>query len=227
MARIEAAQTGLRGAVVSSEQTDEFARIPPGVWVPSRSDVRQLYEGAAYRTPIHRVLVLDTHAVNAPDFAVRRAAAYASDHAILRDTASGYRYVEGDARGAASGSATGWAVGAPDPGSDGHPTSRVRTLAFGVIVDPNISQPLPFAGISYLDFNLFGTGTQFNGFFGGSYGQLAFSVPSLRGSRWQLAGRAFGIASSYNDRAFAAGASSTSGTCGSVRRRPRCGWSGR
>ena len=34
---------------------------------------------------------------------------------------------------------------------------------FGVIVDPNISQPLPFAGLSYVDFNLFGTGTQFNG----------------------------------------------------------------
>jgi hypothetical protein len=79
---------------------------------------------------------------------------------------------------------------------------RIRTLAFGVIVDPNISQPLPFAGLSYVDFNLFGTGAQFNGFFGGSFGQLAFSAPSLKGSRWQLAGRAFGIASSYNDRAF-------------------------
>jgi hypothetical protein len=41
-----------------------------------------------------------------------------------------------------------------------------------------------------------------NGFFGGTFGQLAVSVPSLGGSRWQLAGRAFGIASSYNDRAF-------------------------
>ena len=57
---------------------------------------------------------------------------------------------------------------------------RIRTLAFGVIVDPNITQPLPFAGLSYVDFNLFGTGTQFSGFFGGSYGQLAFSAPSVR-----------------------------------------------
>jgi hypothetical protein len=82
---------------------------------------------------------------------------------------------------------------------------RLRTAAFGVIIDPNISIPLPFAGLSYVDFNLFGTGTQFSGFFGGSYGQLAFSVPSIRGSRWQLAGRAFAIASSYNDRSFADG----------------------
>ena len=81
----------------------------------------------------------------------------------------------------------------------------MRTLAFGVIVDPNITRPLPFAGLSYLDFNLFGTGAQLNGFFGGTYGQMAFSVPSLLGSRWQLAARAFGIASSYNDRDFEAG----------------------
>ena len=64
---------------------------------------------------------------------------------------------------------------------------RIRTLAFGVIVDPNISQPLPFAGLSYVDFNLFGTGTQFSGFFGGSYGQLAFSAPSI--ARHALAAR--------------------------------------
>ena len=81
----------------------------------------------------------------------------------------------------------------------------MRTLALGVIVDPNISTPLPFAGLSYIDFNLFGTGTQVNGFFGGTYGQLAVSVPSLGGTRWQLAGQAFGIASSYNDRAFVDG----------------------
>jgi hypothetical protein len=56
-----------------------------------------------------------------------------------------------------------------------------------------------------VDFDLFGSGAQFNGFFGGAYGQMAFSVPSIAGTRWQLAGRAFGIASSYNDRSFRAG----------------------
>src|SRR4029079_3711185 len=79
------------------------------------------------------------------------------------------------------------------------------TLAVGVIVDPNISVPLPFAGLSYVDFDLLGTGTQLSALFGGTYGQLAFSAPSLGGTRWQLAGRAFGIASSYNDRAFVEG----------------------
>ena len=82
--RIEARQTALRGPVVSSEQTDEFTLVAPGVWVLAQSDVRQLYEGAAYRTPIHRVLSLATHDLNAPDFAARRRQAYASEHTILR-----------------------------------------------------------------------------------------------------------------------------------------------
>ncbi len=148
------------------------------------------------------MLTLATHDVNAGDFDARRRAAYASEHTILRDTPAGYRYLEGEARQAASAGLPGSDSSVATGGGTG---SRVRTVAFGVIVDPNITRPLPFAGLSYLDFNLFGTGAQLNGFFGGSYGQLAFSVPSLRGSRWQLAGRAFGIATSYNDRAFVLG----------------------
>src|SRR4029453_15444608 len=51
MVRVEAAETGLRGAVVSSEQADEFTRTAAGAWILGRSDVKQLYQGAAYRTP--------------------------------------------------------------------------------------------------------------------------------------------------------------------------------
>jgi hypothetical protein len=116
---------------------------------------------------------------------------------MLRDTPAGFRYLTRTRSGEPAGPAAEPALAAP--------ATNVRTLAFGVIVDPNISRPLPFAGLSYVDFNLFGTGTQFNGFFGGTFGQLAFSVPSLGGTRWQLGGRAFGIASSYNDRAFEEG----------------------
>ena len=202
MMRVAAAQTALAGAITASEQADDFALDAAGRWLLARSDVRQTYEGASVRTPIHRLLVIERHAVNAPDFAARRAAAFGSPDVMLRDTPAGYRYLVRPPGGQA-----------PPPGADNAAETRIvagradriRTFAFGVIVDPNISRPLPFAGLSYVDVNLFGTGAQFSGFFGGSYGQLAFSVPSLRGTRWQLAGRAFGIASSYNDRAFEAG----------------------
>ena len=193
MLKVSAAQTALRGPIVTSEQTDEFRQVKPGIWLLARSDVRQMYEGAAYRTPIHRVLAIDRAEVNPPDFKERRARAYVDAPVMLRDTPQGYRYLK---KGSQAGQEPPEIAGRSD---------RVRSLIGGVIIDPNISVPLPFAGISYVDFNLFNTGTQFNGFFGGSYGQLAFSVPSLGGTRWQVAGRAFGIASSYNDRAFANG----------------------
>jgi len=193
MLKVSAAQTGLRGAIVTSEQTDEFRQVQPGIWLLERSDVRQMYEGAAHRTPIHRVLAISQTEVNPSDFKERRTRAYGAAPLMLRDTPQGYRYLKKEM----------------EPGKDAPAIAgrldRIRTVIGGVIIDPNISVPLPFAGISYVDFDLFNTGTQFNGFFGGTYGQLAFSVPSIGGSRWQVAGRAFGIASTYNDRAFVNG----------------------
>ncbi len=196
MVRVAAVQTGLRGAIISSEQIDEFTRHGEGLWLLARSEIRQIYEGAGHRTPIHRVLSMTSHHVNPPDFESRRAAAYQSRSIMLRDTEEGFRYLRRE---------QGKDPSRPVETVVAGPSHRVRTLALGVLIDPNISKPLPFAGLSYVDFNLFGTGTQVNAFFGGTYGQLAFSVPSLGGTRWQLAGRAFGIASSYNDRAFQAG----------------------
>ena len=193
MLKVSATQTALRGPIVASEQVDEFRQAQPGIWLLARSDVRQMYEGAAHRTPIHRVLAIATNEINVADFSARRQRAYGSGSVMLRDTPEGYRYLRKDP---ASGQDTPALAGRAD---------RVRALTAGVIIDPNISVPLPFAGVSYVDFNFLGTGTQVNAFFGGTYGQFAFSVPSLRGSRWQFAGRGFGIASSYNDRSFVDG----------------------
>ncbi len=197
MVRVAAVQSGLRGAIVSSEQTDAFRRERPGVWLLQRSEVHQIYEGAGHRTPIHRVLAVERHEINPQAFDSRRQSAYASPSIMLRDTADGFRYLV-RRKGEEPGSA------AVEP-AVAKSSERVRTVAVGVILDPNISQPLPFAGLSYIDFDLFGTGTQLNGFFGGTYGQVAIAVPSIGGTRWQLGGRAFGIVSSYNDRAFVDG----------------------
>ena len=68
-----------------------------GRWRLARSNVRQTYEGAAVRTPIHRLLVIDRYEVNPPDFDARRAAAYASTDVMLRDTPEGFRYLKREA----------------------------------------------------------------------------------------------------------------------------------
>lgn len=202
LARVSAVQTGLRGPITASEQTDDFRTTPDGYWILARSDVRQTYEGAAVRTPIHRRLVVDRHEINPADFDKRRAGAYASTDVMLRDTPQGFRYLKRPRSD--RGPEAPAAVAATEPVLAGR-ADRLRTLAFGVLVDPNISRPLPFVGLSYVDLNLFNRGVQLNAFFGGTFGQLALSAPSLGGTRWQLGARAFGIASSYNDRAFEQG----------------------
>jgi hypothetical protein len=205
LVRLEAAQTNLRGPITSSEQIDEYAPLQPAsgprppasdLWLLVRSDVRQLYQGAGHRTPIRRVLTIERNDINPPDFDARRAAAHASDAVMLRDTAAGYRYLQKEAGG--QGSEAGRRVVADR-------ATRVRTIAGGVLIDPNISRPLPFAGLNYADFDFLRTGAQVNVFFGGSYGQFAWSVPSLRNTRWTLTGRGFGVLAQYNDRAFEQG----------------------
>ena len=53
-----------------------------------------MYEGAAHRTPIHRVLAIATTRSTPPDFVARRQSAYGSGSIMLRDTPQGYRYSE-------------------------------------------------------------------------------------------------------------------------------------
>lgn len=193
--RLETVQTGLRGAIVSSEQHDEFEPFRVGgehVWLPVRTRLYQMYEGAGHRTPIHRTIDTREYSIDPDDFDSRLRAAYASPHVMLRETPRGFRYLlrDPDAPDAAVREVV------PRAGE------RIRTAVFGVLIDPGITVPLPFAGFSYVDLNVFDTGAQLNAFFGGTYGQLSWSVPSLGGTRWQAHGRAFAIAARYNDRSF-------------------------
>jgi hypothetical protein len=202
LTRMDAAQTGLRGAIVASEQHDVFAPMRMGdteVWLPARSSSFQMYQAAAWRTPIHREIVTPRHEINVSDFDVRLTDAHRSSAVMLRDTPQGYRYLVPPKTPGRAPAGHAARVLAPDA------AKRVVTLAFGTLFDPNISVPLPFAGLSYLDFNFLGTGAQFSGFFGGSYGQAAWTAPGFLRPGWQLTGRVFGIAASYNDRSFREG----------------------
>jgi hypothetical protein len=198
LVRLDATQTDLRGAIVSSEQRDEYAPMTVGgreVWLPAESIAYQMYEAAGQRTPIHRRLSTPVHRVNADSFQAELEAAHASSAVMLRDTPQGYRYLVRPRDAPATARAAPRVV-APEAGR------RVATLAFGVLDDPNISVPLPYAGVSYLDFDFLGRGGQVSAFYGGTYGQVAWTQPGFLRPGWQLTGRGFGIAASYNDRAF-------------------------
>jgi len=195
--RTDAAQTRLRGPIASSREVDEYEEaVHAGVAVSfvRRAETFQAYVGPTASTPIHRVVTFDQHLVDAADYTSRLNEAHRSDAVLLRDTPQGYRFL----------------VPQPDAAS-GEPrrlaaaSDRVATAVVGSLFDPNISVPLVFAGLSYVDFNLFRTGTQLNAFFGGTYGRLSWATRPLVWNRWRLAGDASGVAVYYNDRAFRAG----------------------
>jgi undecaprenyl-diphosphatase len=196
LVRLAVTQTGLRGAIVSSEQRDDFVPRHVGgqrVWLLERSETHQTYEGPGHRTPIDRRVWYERLEPNPADFAARREQARASDAVMMRETPQGFRYLRRLPASTPEG---------PRPRVPGRAASRVTTLAAGVLIDPNISQPLPFAGVGYVDFDFLGTGAQVNAFLGAGFAQASWSVPSVAGSRWQLQGSAFATFVEYNDRAF-------------------------
>jgi hypothetical protein len=127
--------------------------------------------------------------VNSPGFAGHLAEAFASDNVMLRETGDGLRYLVRRS-GASERSLT----------TRGNHT--IRSVIGGVLVDPNISRPLPFAGLSYVNLDLFGRGAQLNVFFGGVFGQASWAIPAIAGTKWQAHGKVFAIGAQYSDRVF-------------------------
>ncbi len=204
LVRMDAEQTGLRGPIVSSRQRDEYRALDVDgerAWVLRRSETHQSYEGPGHRTPIHRVMTLDTYEANPPDFATRREAAHRSSSVLLALTDEGFRYLRRDAAPRA-------AVTSPEARTANAlrtiagRSTRIWTAAAGLLVDPNIDDPLPFAGVGYLDLDFLGTGSQVNAFAAGPFLQLAWSAPSLGGGRTLLQVRGFASLVEYNDRSF-------------------------
>jgi hypothetical protein len=191
---LETMRSGLPGPIVSSEQRDSFTRMEVAerpVWLLTRSEIHQTYEGPGHRTPVDRLVRFVDIEPNPPDFQARRARAHAADGVLMRETPEGFRYL---ARGPEGGERR--------PAGKG---DSVRTLALGVTVDPNVDGPLPFGGLGYLDLDLFGTGVQVNGFVGVGFLQASFTAPRLGRTRWQAHAAAFAVLVRYNDRAFRAG----------------------
>jgi len=193
--RLETIQRDLPGAIVSSEEVDEFGRVEvagAATWLPVETRIFQSYEGAGFRTPIHRTITVQRYDVNSPTFDADLAAALASDNVMMQDTPDGLRYlVRRGSIGTRSVETRG-----------GH---SIRSIIGGVLVDPNISRPLAFAGLSYVNLDLFGRGAQVNVFFGGVFGQASWTLPSIAGTRWQAHGSGFAIAAQYTDRVFRSG----------------------
>ena len=190
--RLQIVQRDLHGAIVSSEQVDEFGPVSVDgntVWLPVETKIFQSYEGAGFRTPIHRTITVRHYDINSPGFGGQLAEAFASEHVMLRETGDGLRYLLKRS-------------GTAERSVAARGNHTIRSLIGGVLVDPNISRPLSFAGLSYVNLDLFGRGGQLNVLFGGVFGQASWAVPAIAGTRWQAHGKVFAIGAQYNDRVF-------------------------
>jgi hypothetical protein len=190
--RLQVVQRDLRGAIVSSEQVDELGPVSVDgttVWLPVETKIFQSYEGAGFRTPVHRSVSVRHYDINNPGFDAQLAEAFASDHVMLRDTPDGLRYLVRRSGNAERSTTT-------------RGNHTIRSLIGGVLIDPNISRPLSFAGLNYVNLDLFGRGGQLNAFFGGVFGQASWAMPTLARTKWQAHGRVFAIGAQYSDRVF-------------------------
>ncbi|HUG54580.1 MAG TPA: hypothetical protein VMR21_13315 [Vicinamibacteria bacterium] len=217
LVRLRATQTNLRGAIVSSRQEDQMRPLAVEgreVWLPARSEVDQVYEGPAHRTPLRREVVFERVEANPADFEARLAAARTSRSVMMRETEDGFRYLRRIATAAAGAEEGPRPPGLPREGAAASgdaaralagSASRVWSVAAGTLFDPNIDRPLPFAGLGYLDFDVLGTGAQASAFLAGPFVQAAVAVPSLGRPGLQLHASVFASLVRYNDRAYRGG----------------------
>ena len=180
--RTRAVQLGLEGGeVLSNEETTTFSPVDengaPAPWspesylLPLRLVGQQLWSILNATAVVEREILLTEVVVNSPDFDDRRRQALASELTMVRDTDEGLRYLVVDEE-------TGERVT-----KEGFDTKK-RFVVGGVFYDESQDYPIPLAGFNWLWFDWRGTGAQANVFFAGPLLTVAYSDPSVRGTKF-------------------------------------------
>lgn len=197
--RTRALQVGLTGEVISNEEDLRYSPVdaqgqaapwtPEAFWLPLRTLGQQLLSVVNTTTVVEREVLLSDLTLNGPDFDAQLAAVMASESTMVRDTPQGLRYLvkqEG---------VEGRVV------KEGYDTSKLFLLG-GVFYDDALDFPLPLLGANYFSFDLRGTGTQANVFFGGALLQASVAQPKLFGTRFDAGADLFAIALSLEDEIY-------------------------
>jgi len=178
--RMRAMQVGLKGGVLSNEETYFFTPLDAAgrrsEWssdafvLPLRISGQQTLSLLSVTLPVEVETVLENVRINGEDFDRNRKTALASEVTMVRDTDDGIRYLrknEDDER---------YVEAELD-------TDRLF-LVGGVFWDESVDYPLPLAGVNYLDLDFKDTGAQIDVFFAGAFLAAGISDPQLFGSRW-------------------------------------------
>jgi hypothetical protein len=177
--KVSVVQTNLEAPVLSNEENDFYEPVvgPGGetYWLLGKVGGQQLWTVAGRSFVVERELVFTSYDIN-PDpelFRSRRAAAYASDNQMLRDTQQGFRYL--------------------DRQSDGTRVVKDKIessqlfVAAGAFKDNSVDSVLPLAGVNYFNYDLWGKGLQTEVFFAGAFAFANLTDPEILGGRMDAA----------------------------------------
>jgi hypothetical protein len=157
---------GKEGNIVSNTETQDFSLFQDasgGSFNLIKSIYAQQRLNAAGRDfVLQKTYRFDSYAINGPGFDEALSAAWHSDDPMFRETDQGLRSLrkKGEERVV-----------------DAKSVKRVRSLVGGMMYEGSYSFPIPFAGISVVDFDFRHTGSQLSVFFAGPILAVNLSKP--------------------------------------------------
>ena len=200
--RTRAVQVGLKGDVLSNEETYYFSPVDengqPVPWsneafvLPLRISGQQVYSILNTTIPVEVDNRLTGIRINGAEFDANREAALASDSTMVRDTDEGLRYLPKDKEG-------------QRVVEEDYDSSRLF-LVGGVFWDASVDYPLPLAGVNYLDLDFKDSGAQTNVFFAGAFLSANIADPDFLGSRWNAGANFNGVFFKGKDELYRDGA---------------------
>jgi hypothetical protein len=195
--RTSVVQTNMLAPVLSNEETDTYVPVvgPDGgtYTLIGRVDGQQLWTGGGRNFVVRRELAFGSFAINPPEdeFDTALKDAYASQHQMLRDTDTGFRYLEKT----------------PDGGRrvQEHPKTDALFLLAGAFKDNSIASVVPLAGVNWFDYDLFKKKIQIDVFFAGVYAFVNLTDPSLGGTKLDLGAEASLVGLKLDDTLYVDG----------------------
>ena len=189
--RRRSVQQNTKGETLSNVET-EYYRLVPGTQAVLALEIKgeEVFSTAGRTTAIERSVTMSNVRINPDDFDERRAAVYASEKQMVRDTDHGLKYL------------------VPDPALPGartveeHTSKRSLFGAGGFFYDGSLSYPVPLLGVQYFDFDLFGKGKQLSTFFGGVILTTNYTDPAFLGSHFDVGVDLFGFAIPFTDLSY-------------------------
>ena len=195
--RTSVLQTNLEPPVLQNEEIDTFVPVsgPDGATFAliGKIDGQQLWSGGGRNFVVRRELAFSGFDINPSEETFDQAlkAAYASDDQMLRDTDSGFRYLE------------------KRPGGERVVQEKVKTDALfmvaGAVKDDAIGGVVPLAGVNWFDYDVLKKKIQVNVFFAGVYAFANLTDPSLAGTKVDLGVEASLVALKLDDKLFTNG----------------------